>query len=256
MKVTFLGTGTSVGIPAIGCTCAVCLSTDARNKRRRSSLFVEAGGACLLVDTPPDFREQMLTFRVAQIDAVFFTHSHADHVFGFDDIRRFNSLQGNVIPAYGHAETLKDLQRIFDYIGGEQDPGVYRPQIDFRPLAGPVRIGEATVEAIPVEHGQKPTQGYLFRAGGRSIGYVPDCHAMDDVMVAHLAGVDVMVLDGLRHRPHSTHLTVAEAVSYLRRIGAGASYLTHMSHDLDHDETESALPTGIRLACDGLVLEW
>lgn len=256
MNVTFLGTGTSVGIPAIGCTCAVCRSTDPRNKRRRTSLYVEGGGQNLVIDTPPDFRDQMLTYRVPRIDAVCFTHAHADHIFGFDDIRRFNAMQDAVIPAYGSAATVADLRRIYDYVESEQDPGVYRPQIDFRVISESVRLGGLEVQALPVEHGSKPTHGYLVREGGKSIGYFPDCHGMGDDVVAQLAGVDVMILDGLRDRPHATHLTVAEAIGYLRRIGAGQSWLTHMCHDLDHAATDARLPDGIRLAYDGLVLNW
>ncbi|MCE9615657.1 MAG: MBL fold metallo-hydrolase [Lentisphaerae bacterium] len=255
MNVTFLGTGTSVGIPAIGCQCPVCQSTDPRNNRRRTSLYVQAGGTHLVIDTPPDFREQMLTYRVPRIDAVLFTHAHADHIFGFDDIRRFNAMQDAVIPAYGSASTIADLRRIYNYVESEQDPGVYRPQIDFRTIDRRVQVGGAVVEALPVEHGSKPTHGYVVRAGGVGIGYFPDCHRLEDSVVSQLAGLDVMILDGLRHRPHSTHLTVAESVAYLTRIGARQSYLTHMCHDLDHAATEASLPGGIRVAYDGLVLD-
>jgi phosphoribosyl 1,2-cyclic phosphate phosphodiesterase len=256
MKATFLGTGTSVGVPMIGCGCAVCRSTDPRNKRRRTSFYVEAGGVKLLVDTPPDFREQALTFGLARVDAVLFTHAHADHIFGFDDIRRFNLLQGGVIPAYGAAQTLEDLRRIFNYIGSDTEPGVYRPQIEFRLAAEPFRLGEVTVQPVPVTHGARAAQGYVFRCGGCSVCYIPDCRAIDDEVIAQIQGLDVMILDGLRHRPHSTHLTVAECLGYLRRIGARRSFMTHMCHDLDHEATERELPPDVRLAYDGLVLDW
>lgn len=256
MRVTFLGTGTSVGVPAIGCTCAVCQSTDPRNKRRRSSLFVEAEGQHVLIDTTPDFREQALTYRIPRVDAVCFTHGHADHIFGFDDIRRYNSMQGGSIPAYGSAGTLDDLRRIFDYVGVDEPGGVYRPQIAFVATEGPFRVGDVELTPAPVRHGSKPTQGYRVQAGGCSLGYVPDCHEMPDETVALLAGVDVMILDGLRHRAHSTHLTVAESLGLLAQIGAKSSYLIHMCHDLDHSTTEAQLPEGVRLSYDGLVLAW
>ncbi len=256
MKVTFLGTGTSVGVPTIGCECAVCLSSDPRNKRRRTSLYVEAGGLGVLVDTPPDFREQMLTFRVPRIDAVLFTHAHADHVFGFDDIRRYNWIQQSEIPAFAHPETLENIRRIFNYIGGEQDPDVYRPQIVFSPVLDTFQVGPISITPVPVAHGQMATQGYVFRHDGRSMGYIPDCRTIGDPEFARLSALDVMALDGLRHRPHPTHLTVADAVAYLQRIDARQSFLTHMCHDLDHAATEAELPPGIRLAYDGLALEW
>lgn len=256
MRVTFLGTGTSVGVPVIGCDCAVCRSTDPRNKRRRTSFFVEAAGQHVLVDTPPDFREQALAYRLPRIDAVCFTHAHADHIFGFDDIRRYNTMQGGIIPAYGSASTLRDLQRVFNYIGGEPEAGTYRPQISFETTPAHFAFGELAVEPVLVEHGNKPTQGYLFRHDGRSVAYVPDCHGMAERTVAQLAGIDVMVLDGLRDRPHPTHLTIDESVAVLKRIGARTSYLIHMAHDLDHAVLEARLPAGIKASYDGLVLEW
>jgi phosphoribosyl 1,2-cyclic phosphate phosphodiesterase len=253
-KATFLGTGTSSGIPIIGCDCAVCTSADPRDRRRRTSLYVEAGGVHLLVDTPPDFREQALAYRLPRVDAVFFTHSHADHIFGFDDIRRYNTMQRQVIPAYAGEGTMQDLRRVFDYISTERLPGFYRPQIDFRQMEGPVRIGEVMVEALPVIHGPRPTCGFLFSCGAVRFAYVPDCKSMPDATLEHIRGVDVMVLDALRHRQHATHMTLAESLASLERIGAARAYLIHMCHDLAHAELEAALPGGVHVAYDGLVV--
>ena len=255
MKLTFLGTGTSVGVPVIGCECAVCTSTDPRNRRRRTSIYVEAGGVGILVDTAPDFREQALAYHIRQIDAVLFTHSHADHVMGFDDIRVFNVIQDRVIPAYGHAVTMSDVKRIFDYVDTEGEPGVYRPRIEFLDVHGPFAVGAVDVLPVSVVHWEKPTYGYVFTHDEVRIAYVPDCKAMSDEVVDALRGVDVMVLDGLRHREHRTHLTVAECIDLLQRIGAKQSYMIHMTHDLDHEETERELPDGIRLSYDGLTVE-
>ncbi len=256
MRITFLGTGTSVGIPTIGCDCSVCTSDDPRNRRRRASVYVESRGRQVVIDTPPDFREQALTFNIRHIDAVLFTHSHADHIFGFDDIRRFNSIQNQVIPAYASPSVVADLRRIFHYIGVDPVPGVFRPRIVYHEVGeAEFSVGDMRIQARPVVHGDLPTQGYVLRADGCSIGYFPDCYQMSDACVEALRGLDVMVLDGLRHRPHSTHLTVAESVALLQRIGAKRSYLTHLCHDLDHQTTQGELPENIFVAYDGLVLE-
>ena len=253
-KATFLGTGTSSGIPIIGCDCAVCTSVDPRDIRRRTSLYVEAGGVHLLVDTPPDFREQALAYKLPRVDAVFFTHSHADHIFGFDDIRRYNTMQRQVIRAYAGKGTMQDLRRVFDYISTESQPGFYRPQIDFRLLEGPVALGGVTVEPLPVVHGPKPTNGFLFACGSVRFAYIPDCKKMPEATLARIRGVDVMVLDALRHRQHATHMTVAESLDCLARIGARDSYLIHLCHDLAHAELQAALPDGVHVACDGMVV--
>jgi phosphoribosyl 1,2-cyclic phosphate phosphodiesterase len=255
MKALFLGTGTSSGVPLIRCDCAVCRSDDPRNRRRRTSLYLRAGGAHIVVDTPPDFREQALAYDLPRVDAVLFTHSHADHIFGLDDIRRFNTIQGGSIPAYADTYTVGELRRIFSYITPEPPQGLYRPLVEFRVVTAPFRIGELTVTPLPVHHDDKPTFGFMFQEGSRRLGYVPDCRDMDDSTIALLRGVDVMVLDALRHRPHRTHLTVEKSIALLRKIGAGRSYMVHLAHDLDHAATEQALPEGLRLSYDGLELE-
>lgn len=255
MNVTFLGTGTSVGIPIIGCDCAVCRSSDPRNNRRRSSLYVEAGGFHIVIDTSLDFREQVLAFKVPRIDAVLITHSHADHIFGLDDIRRFNTIQGMMIPVYGSAGAIADLKRIFAYVDQSvPEPGVFRPRLSFRTLSGSFMAGPVTVEPLPVLHGRVETCGYRLEWEGRSLGYVPDCKEMPESTIARFAGVDIMILDGLRHRSHPTHLTVESALALLARIGAKRSYLTHICHDLDHEVTQETLPSSIFLACDGMKL--
>jgi len=257
MKIVFLGTGTSVGIPVIGCHCAVCRSPDPRNKRRRSSLYVESGGTHIVIDTSLDFRDQALTFKVPRVDAVLVTHSHADHIFGLDDIRRYNTMQGAMIPVYASAETVADLRRIFDYVRVDNpEPGVFRPMLEFREITAPFAIGTVRVEALPVSHGRSVTFGYRLESEGRTVGYIPDCKEMPEATLSRLRGVDVMILDGLRHRVHATHLNVAAAVEILRRIGAKHSYLTHMCHDLEHEQTQESLPAGLFVSCDGMTLDW
>ncbi len=256
IKATFLGTGTSSGVPIIGCDCAVCTSADPRDRRRRTSLYVEAGGLCVLVDTPPDFREQALAYRLPRVDAVLFTHSHADHIFGFDDIRRYNTIQRDVIPAYAGESTLQDIRRVFNYISTESQPGAYRPQIDFRLISGPLTLGQGlTIEALPVVHGPAPTHGFLFTAGQSRFAYVPDCKIIPPETLVRLKGVDVMVLDALRHREHATHLTVAQCLGYLAQIGASRSFLIHLCHEVAHAELASSMPDGVSVAYDGLCLQ-
>lgn len=256
MKAVFLGTGTSVGVPMIGCACPVCRSSDPRNTRRRAGFHVQSGGVHVIVDTSPDFRDQALTFNIPRVDAVLFTHGHADHIFGFDDIRRFNTVQNEVIPAYGHPATLASIRRIFDYIGHSPVPGLYRPLIAFREATAPFDIGPLHVTPFEVQHDNNPTLGFRFdESPHQSLAYVPDCLSMSDAVVALLQGVDVMVLDALRHRPHKTHMTLAQSLALLDRIRPGRAYLTHMCHDLDHAETEAGLPEHIRLAYDGLTVE-
>lgn len=257
MKITFLGTGTSVGIPVIGCDCRVCRSPDPLNRRLRSSLYVQAGGVHIVIDTSLDFREQALTHRLPRVDAALITHAHADHIFGLDDIRRYNTLQGMLIPVYASPGTVADLFRIFDYVNADTpEPGVFRPRLDFVEVREPFPVGEVRVEPLPIVHGRVETYGYRLDAGGRSVGYVPDCKRMPDATVERFRGVDVMILDGLRHRAHPTHQTLDESVALLGRIGARQSYLTHLCHDLDHQETQAALPPGQFVSHDGLTLEW
>jgi len=252
-QIQFLGTGTSVGIPMIGCRCPVCHSTDPRNRRRRTSVYVSAGETRILVDMAPDFREQALTFHVERIDAVVFTHAHADHMFGFDDIRRFNTMQGMAIPVYAQGKTLAEIRRIFTYVGTAPKPGVYRPLADFREVTGAFQVGGVRVLPIPVVHGDGQVCGYRFDWGGRALGVVPDCHRMPDASVDALRGVDLMVLDALRYVPHSTHFTVDESLACLRRIGAPRAYLIHLCHDLDHEILRGELPAGVDVSYDGLV---
>ncbi|MBL7075978.1 MAG: MBL fold metallo-hydrolase [Kiritimatiellae bacterium] len=256
MKAIFLGTGTSAGIPIIGCHCPVCASADPHNRRRRTSLYLEAGGKYVLVDTPPDFREQAIEHRLPRIDAVCFTHSHADHIFGFDDIRRFNTIQDEIIPAYADAGTLADLQRIFNYIGTEHVVGFYRPRITFNTIDAPFNIGDVLVTPVEVEHGHNTILGFRFDADGRSLGYVPDCSAMSEAAIDAFRGIDIMILDALRLRPHLTHLTLEDSVALLKQIGAGKSYIIHLCHDLDHEETQAKLPESCFVSYDGLTLEW
>lgn len=248
-RVTFLGTGTSHGVPMIGCRCAVCRSDDPRDRRLRPSVHVAVeGGPALLIDTSTDLRQQALTHDITQVDAVLFTHSHADHVMGLDEMRRFNALKGGHIPVYADAATAAELRRIFAYaFQPPTAPGGGVPELSITEIDGPFAVDGVTVVPVPVQHGRRPILG--FRIG--TFAYLTDCSAIPELSYALLEGLDVLVLDALRHRPHPTHFTVADAVAAATRIGARQSFFTHICHDLPHAETCAALPAGMALAYDG-----
>lgn len=252
MRVTFLGTGTSQGVPVIACTCATCRSSDPRDARLRPSVFVETADANVLVDAGPDLRMQALRAGIARVDAVLFTHGHADHILGIDDLRRFNHLQGGAMPCYGDAATIRDIRSVFRYAFDPATPkGGGLPRLELFEIAGAFCVGRTEVQPIPLYHGARPILG--FRFGG--FAYLTDCNRIPAEAWPLLAHLDVVVLDALRDRPHTTHFSLAEAVEAAGRIGAARTFFTHMCHDLPHASTCDRLPAGVSLAYDGLVVE-
>jgi phosphoribosyl 1,2-cyclic phosphate phosphodiesterase len=252
-RVTVLGSGTSQGVPMIGCACAVCSSSDPRDARLRPSIYVTAPGrARILVDTTPDLRQQALRHRIARVDAVLFTHGHADHILGLDDMRAFNTLQGGAIPAYANREAWDVLKRTFYYaFDGLPRAGGGVPQVEEHEAEGPFHIGGVRVVPVPLLHGTMPILGFRF---GR-FAYLTDCSAIPEASWRLLAGVETLVLGALRHEPHPTHFTVSEALDVIARLAPARAYLTHMNHDLGHAATSARLPAGVELAYDGLVLD-
>jgi len=251
VRITFLGTGTSHGVPMIGCECATCCSADSHDRRLRPSIFIETDGARVLVDAGPDLREQALRHRIARVDAIVFTHGHADHILGMDDVRRFNALMRGSMPCYGDAATLEDIRRMFSYVFDSATPkGGGLPQLDLLEIQGPFTVGDLALQPVPIWHGSRRILG--FRAGG--FAYLTDCNRIDEAAWPLLERLDVLVLDALREKPHPTHFSLSEAVATAARIGAARTFFTHMAHDLPHEATNARLPDGMRLAHDGLVL--
>lgn len=255
MKITFLGTGTSSGVPAIGCTCPVCRSKDPRNKRRRASIYIQAAGQHIIIDTPPDFRDQVLTFGVCRVDAVLITHAHADHVFGFDDIRRFNEIQHAVIPVYGAPATMAAMNRFFPYVHQTAPPGFSYPRVNFQEVAAPFAIGPVRVEPLPVEHAGIETYGYRLEADRRTLGYIPDCHSLSATVARRLHRLDCLILDALRHKPHPAHFTLDQSICELKRLETRRAFITHMTHDLEHAATAQTMPPGIEVPYDGMTID-
>jgi phosphoribosyl 1,2-cyclic phosphate phosphodiesterase len=252
-RVLVLGTGTSHGVPMIGCVCGTCLSSDPRDRRFRASLLIDVpDGPSVLVDTTPDLRSQALAHDVRRVDAILYTHSHADHVMGLDDVRRFNVLQKAVIPCYGDERTLADLRRIYAYIFDRDTPrGGGLPQVVLVRIAGEFCVGRATFIPIPLMHGSRTILGY--RVG--SFAYLTDCSEIPEASWPLLRGVRTIILDALRERPHPTHLSVDQALAIVERLAPERAYFTHMCHDLPHAATCARLPAGVELAYDGLTFE-
>jgi len=246
----------------IACDCAVCRSTDPRDRRTRPSILIEIATdrasaiaravKNVLVDTSTDLRAQALANNVRRVDAILFTHSHADHVMGLDEVRRYNAVQRSAIPCLADEQTLADLRRTFEYIfDPPPTPSGGIPQLSLFRIGGPFSLGGVEFVPIPILHGQRPILG--FRVG--AFAYLTDCSRIPDSSWPLVRGVRTLVIDALRDRPHPTHFTVAEAIDASARIGAERTYFTHICHDLPHAETCARLPAGVELAYDGLILE-
>jgi phosphoribosyl 1,2-cyclic phosphate phosphodiesterase len=256
LSVTILGSGTSQGVPMIGCPCAVCHSADPRDQRTRSSIFLVTPEASLLVDATPDLRTQALREQLDHVDAVLFTHAHADHIMGFDDLRRFCDLRGGALPIYGSSETLEQLLRIFYYAFDPKKTVPGYVHVTPHMVDAPFELGGLTITPLPVPHGRVSTYGYLFSRGGRKLlAYLSDCQSVPAPAAEAMRGVEVLIIDGLRDAPHPTHLNVQGAIDVARTIGAKQAFLTHQTHDKAHAERESSLPPGVGVVYDGMKLE-
>jgi phosphoribosyl 1,2-cyclic phosphate phosphodiesterase len=267
---TVLGSGTSMGVPTIGCDCAVCTSADPHDRRTRPSIMVQwddhhpnapttgapgTPGHTVLIDTTPDFREQAIRERIRKIDAVLYTHGHADHILGLDDVRPLSFPRvtgGGKIPLYASPNTTQVLRNVFRYIFDADYKYGGLAQVELQPVNGPVNLFGATFTPLMVLHGDVPIEGYRFG----SAAYLTDFSSVPEESLAQLEGLDILFLDALRHHPHPTHSTVENSLKIVERLKPKHTYFTHISHDLPHEATNAALPENVRLAHDGLKLEF
>lgn len=251
MKVTFLGTGTSLGVPVVGCRCGVCTSDDPKNRRTRSSIYVETDQTRLLIDTATELRLQLLREGIDRVDFILFTHAHADHVLGLDDVRPLNSLMDGAIDCFAKPDVLERIREKFDYVFEDTANDSWKPNITLNPMESAREINGLNVIPLPVMHGNLPIYGY--RIG--PLAYINDVSHIPPGTMDKLGNLEVLVLDALRQRPHPTHFHLDEAVENARSIGARRTYFTHLTHDMEHGRVNASLPENMQLAYDGLRLD-
>ncbi len=249
MRITFLGTGTSVGVPRMGCKCPVCRSDEPKNKRLRCSILLEYFNHTILVDTTPDLRTQALRYNIDQLDAVLFTHPHADHLHGLDDVRSYCFERQTPIPCYGNEQTLERIRHVFDYAFNSSYKQAV-PQLELYRIDGLLELFGRTIQPLTVYHGRLPVLGFRLD----KFAYITDCSAIPPATMAQLQNLDTLVLDALRYKEHPTHFNIAQALEVVAELKPSQTYFTHIAHDLDHYPTNTTLPPHVELAYDGLVL--
>jgi phosphoribosyl 1,2-cyclic phosphate phosphodiesterase len=250
---TVLGSGTSMGVPTIGCDCAVCRSADPHDRRTRPSVLVEYGGKAVLIDTTPDFREQAIREHITHVDAVLYTHTHADHILGIDDLRPLTFRhKPNKLPLYARPEAADFLRSMFRYIFEPEYKFGGLPQVELKLIDGPVELFGAVFEPVTVIHGESKIYGFRFGPAA----YLTDHSEIPETSFSKLQGLDILFLDALRHKPHPTHSTVDNSLRIVERLQPGRAFFTHICHDLPHEATNASLPPNVRLSYDGMKLEF
>jgi phosphoribosyl 1,2-cyclic phosphate phosphodiesterase len=251
-KLTVLGSGTSMGVPTIGCDCPVCHSSDPHDKRTRPSIMLEYEGRVILIDTTPDFREQAIRAQIQHVDAVLYTHTHADHILGIDDLRPLSFHRAAKIPLYARPESAQFLRNMFRYIFDADYKFGGIAKVELKPINGPVELFGARFEPVPVIHGDTEINGYRFG----SAAYLTDFSDIPEQSFPHLQDLDILFLDALRHKPHPTHSTVENSLRIVERVKPQRAFFTHICHDLPHEATNATLPPHVRLSHDGMELEF
>jgi len=249
---TVLGSGTSMGVPTIGCSCAVCHSSDPHDRRTRPSILLQFGGKVVLIDTTPDFREQAIREHITQIDAVLYTHTHADHILGIDDVRPLSYHRDGKIPLYARPDAAEFIRNMFRYIFDADYKFGGLARLELKPIDGVFELFGRRFEPVPVIHGETEIFGYRFG----SAAYLTDFSEIPEASFAQLQNLDVLFLDGLRHKPHPTHSTVENSIRIADRLAAKRVFFTHICHDLPHEATNASLPPRVRLSHDGMKLEF
>jgi phosphoribosyl 1,2-cyclic phosphate phosphodiesterase len=250
---TVLGSGTSMGVPTIGCDCAVCHSSDRRDRRTRPSVVIEYNGRNVLIDTTPDFREQAIRENIRRLDAVLYTHTHADHLLGIDDLRPLSFLhKPNRLPLYAHPDAAAFIQNMFRYIFDSNYKFGGLPQVEMRAFEGPLELFGATFEPITLIHGDAEIYGFRFG----SAAYLTDHSEIPETSMNKLGDLDVLFLDALRYKPHPTHSTVENSLRIVEQLKPRRAFFTHICHDLPHEQTNASLPENVRLSYDGMKLEF
>ncbi|MBI5875625.1 MAG: MBL fold metallo-hydrolase [Deltaproteobacteria bacterium] len=248
MKITILGCGTSTGVPVIGCKCSICISRDIKNKRTRSSLLVTANNKNILIDTSTDLRHQALSHNLERIDAVLYTHPHADHIHGIDELRSFNMIQKRPIPCYGSGFTINRIRDVFNYIFTNNENDSWKPELETFLISAPFDLFGFLIQPINIYHGKMQIFGFRIN----NFAYITDCSQIPDDSKKMLDNLDVLILGALRHKPHPTHFSIQEAVQIGAELKSKRVILTHLSHNLDYSETNKSLPQGFELAYDGM----
>lgn len=248
LQITFLGTGTSHGVPVIACDCEVCQSDNPKNKRMRTSLYVKSKKYNLLIDTPPEMRLELIENNIKEVNSVLMTHAHADHIMGFDDIRALNWFQGKEMPVYGDQKTLNHIRKVFPYIFAEENTGGGIPQVVLKEVEAEFTFADLNIKAVPIYHGSNLILGYRIN----NFAYLTDCSSIPESSYKMLAGIEYAAIDSLRFKEHPTHMSVDQAVELVEKLNLKKGYLTHISHRLDHDKLIDYLPENVRPAYDGL----
>jgi len=251
LQITFLGTGTSHGVPVIACDCEVCQSNNPKNKRMRTSIHIKSEEYNLLIDTPPEMRLELIANKIKNVDSVLMTHAHADHIMGFDDIRALNWFQGKEMPVYGDHKTLNHIKKVFPYIFSEENPGGGVPQVILKKIEEEMHFKDLTVQPVPIYHGDNKILAYRIN----NFAYLTDCSKISESSLKLLEGIEYAAVDALRFEEHPTHMSVDQAVELIESLNLKHGYLTHISHRLDHQKLNDYLPEYVSPAYDGLKME-